>query len=98
MKSAEPALLDTCRPQQGYDRLLRRLDQALDMARTRQWLAGHSQPPLELEVKGLSAGDLLLLQQVLTRLGQHSSLAPPLYQAEQQYAADDCCQRPGTPA
>ena len=76
MKSAEPPLLDALHPQQGYDRLLRRLDQALDMARTRQWLEGLSQPPLELELQGLSTDDLLLLHQVLLRLGQSSGLTP----------------------
>ncbi len=98
MKSAEPPLLGIQRPQQGYDRLLRRLDQALDIARTRQWLDGFSHPPMELELQGLSADDLLLLQQVLLRLGQTSSQAAPQYQTEQNYAADDCSQRPGTPA
>ncbi|TVP91606.1 MAG: hypothetical protein EA348_03695 [Pseudomonadaceae bacterium] len=98
MKSAEPPLLDIQHANQGYDRLLRRLDQALDMARTRQWLEGLTYPPLELELQGLSADDLLLLRQVLLCLGQRSSLPAPVHQAEQQYATDACSQRPGTPA
>lgn len=98
MKSAEPPLLEALQPQQGYDRLLRRLDQALDMARTRQWLEGFNQLPVELELQGLSADDVHLLQQVLLRLGQVSGRVPAAYQAEQHYAADGYCQRPGTPA
>lgn len=57
----------------GYGRLLRRLDQALDMAHTRQWMGGETEP-LELELKGLSKADLLLLQQILCALAERTPL------------------------
>ena len=57
----------------GYGRLLRRLDQALDMAHTRQWMGGEAEPP-ELELKGLSEADLLLLQQILCALAERTPL------------------------
>lgn len=99
MKSMQTVCADTRVLQPGYDRLLRRLDQALDIAHTRQWLLGQSQLPAELEVQGLSRADLCLLQQVLCRLGSCSAswLSLP-QQAEQQYAADQAGQWPDTPA
>ena len=57
----------------GYGRLLRRLDQALDMAHTRQWMGGEAEPS-ELELKGLSEADLRLLQQILCALAERTPL------------------------
>ena len=66
----------------GYSRLLRRLDQALDMAHTRQWMGGNAELPSELELKGLSEADLLLLQQILCALAERTPLpdvSPPAH-------------------
>lgn len=49
----------------SYGRLLRRLDQAMDVARTRTWLAGSSNTPQDLEVCGLSPQDAQLLRDIL---------------------------------
>ena len=64
MKQVEPEPL-ACTRDSSYGRLLRRLDQALDVARTRQWMAGRQDVPAELEVYGLSRQDVQLLQQIL---------------------------------
>ena len=70
MKAPEPEPLACRNRDSSYDRLLRRLDQALDMARTRQWLDG--QPPglTELEVSGLSPEDLRLLWRILDTMAE----------------------------
>ena len=56
----------------SYGRLLRRLDRALDMARTREWLAGQTGTLTELELDGLSADDLQLLWRILQTLDDGS--------------------------
>ncbi len=50
----------------SYGRLIRRLDQAMDVARTRNWLAGEVRPPQEVEVCGLSTQDAHLLRHILS--------------------------------
>lgn len=52
----------------SYGRLLRRLDQAMDVARTRTWLAGNTSVPQELEVSGLSPQDARLLRDILSTM------------------------------
>jgi len=59
----------------SYGRILRRLDQALDMAYTRQWLAGYQGGAnAELELQGLSREDLTVLWQILKTLEIHTPL------------------------
>lgn len=58
----------------AYGKLLRRLDQALDMAHTRQWLRGYPELPADLELQGLSPEEMALLQQILIAI----SLRTPL--------------------
>ena len=51
------------------------------MAHTRQWMGGEAEPP-ELELKGLSEADLLLLQQILCALAERTPLpgvSPPAH-------------------
>ncbi|WP_090273429.1 hypothetical protein [Halopseudomonas litoralis] len=96
MKHVQPEPLASGRDS-SYGRLLRRLDQALDVARTRQWMAGREDVPAELEVCGLSKQDMQLLKQILgamqrdgmplgvTSLGR--AAAPPSV-----FAARDCTQ------
>jgi len=58
----------------SYGRLLRRIDQALDVARTRQWLAGQTPSLTELELSGLSQEDLQMLWRIIDTLAD----GPPL--------------------
>ncbi|MEE2798373.1 MAG: hypothetical protein VYB99_02220 [Pseudomonadota bacterium] len=58
----------------AYGRLLRRLDQALDMAHTRQWLSGYPELPSELELQGLSPEEMVLLQQILVAISTRTPL------------------------
>lgn len=58
----------------AYGRLLRRLDQALDMAHTRQWLSGYPELPSELELQGLSPEEMALLQQILVAISTRTPL------------------------
>ena len=64
MKSLDSVSLRYSRDS-SYGRLLRRLDQAMDVACTRQWMAGQLSAPGELEIQGLSDRDLQLLKQIL---------------------------------
>ncbi len=89
MKTPEPEPLSCWSRDSSYGRLLRRIDQAMDMARTRQWLDG--QPPglSELEVSGLSSEDIQILWRILDTLGATQSLPRyparlPADQAQQQ--------------
>ncbi|MEL0167756.1 MAG: hypothetical protein VW877_06455 [Pseudomonadaceae bacterium] len=72
MRAGSSAVL-TSRPQDSaYGRLLRRLDQALDMAHTRQWLSGYPELPADLELQGLSPEEMALLQQILVTISLRS--------------------------
>ena len=73
-----------------YGRLLRRLDQALDVARTRQWMAG--QPPsvpTELEVYGLTKQDMRLLRQILGTMKLDRVAASPSVLAACEEATEE---------
>lgn len=72
MKGTAPAVLSDWPRDSSYGRLLRRLDQAMDVARTRHWMAGRAPPVLELELSGLSAED----QQLLWRIIQELQVCP----------------------
>ena len=74
MKHVQPELLAGSHDS-SYGRLLRRLDQALDVARTRQWLAGQPSAPAELEVYGLSKQDMELLRQILRTMALEPAAA-----------------------
>ncbi|KKN92070.1 hypothetical protein LCGC14_0211280 [marine sediment metagenome] len=74
MKTPEPEPLLCWSRDSSYGRLLRRIDQAMDLARTRQWLAGQSPGLTELEVSGLSKEDLQVLWRILDTLGEKPSL------------------------
>lgn len=68
----------------SYSRILRRLDQALDVAHTRQWLAGYSGDCVaELELRGLSQEDLKVLWQILLSLDVYVPLPGVLPPAAQ---------------
>lgn len=87
MKSVQSAALRGDRDS-SYDRLLRRLDQAMDLACTRQWLSGQPSAPGELEIQGLSESDLRLLDQILrsmklNRVSASPSIISALYEAQQ---------------
>ncbi len=74
----------------AYGRILRRLDQALDMAHTRQWLTGYQAGSVtELELQGLSKEDLLVLWQILETLDSSTPLPgvlpAPAHYSNQQY-------------
>ncbi|MEH6565055.1 MAG: hypothetical protein V7756_07020 [Halopseudomonas sp.] len=73
----------------SYGRILRRLDQALDMAHTRQWLTGYQGGGIaELEVQGLSQQDLTVLWQILETLDASplpGVLPPPSQRYDQQH-------------
>ncbi|MBL4832954.1 MAG: hypothetical protein JKY26_03180 [Pseudomonas sp.] len=58
----------------SYGRLLRRLDQAMDMAHTRQWMEGSPPALTELELSGLTPEDQRLLWRILQALGTSVSL------------------------
>ena len=68
MKTPEPEPLSSWNRDSSYGRLLRRLDQAMDMARTRQWLNGQQPGLTELELSGLSKEDVRLLWRILDTL------------------------------
>ena len=68
MKTPEPEPLSSWNRDSSYGRLLRRLDQAMDMARTRQWLNGQKPGLTELELSGLSKEDVRLLWRILDTL------------------------------
>lgn len=59
----------------SYGRLLRKLDQAMDVACTRQWMAGQRSAPDELEIQGLSDKDLQLLKQILQSMNTDQAAA-----------------------
>lgn len=69
-----PAVMARQPQDSAYSKLLRRLDQALDMAHTRQWLSGYPELPTDLELQGLSPEEMALLQQILVTI----SLRTPL--------------------
>ena len=68
MKGSAPALLSDLPRDSSYGRLLRRLDQAMDMARTREWMAGRAPTVTELELSGLSVEDQQLLWRIIEEL------------------------------
>lgn len=75
MKSLDSTTLRSSRDS-SYGRLLRRLDQAMDMACTRQWLNGQAALPGELEIEGLSNADLQLLDKILRSMNLDPSASP----------------------
>lgn len=91
MKPLEPEPV-SCSRDSSYGRLLRRLDQALDVARTRQWMAGQPSVPAELEVYGLSEQDLRLLKRILSTMNHRRAAASPSV-----LAACDCTQQQSHP-
>lgn len=68
MKGTVPESQDRSRDS-SYGRLLRRLDQAMDMAHTRQWMEGSPPALTELELSGLTPEDQRLLWRILQALG-----------------------------
>lgn len=69
----------------SYGRLIRRLDQAMDVARTRNWLAGEVKPLEELELCGLSTQDARLLKHILSTMElARASPSPQVLAACQQ--------------
>lgn len=74
-----------CSRDSSYGRLLRRLDQAMDVASTRQWMSGQPSESGDLEIHGLSSTDLQLLRQILhsMNLGQVAA-SPSVVSALQQ--------------
>lgn len=72
----------------SYSRILRRLDQALDVALTRQWLAGSDTGSLyELELRGLSQEDMQVLRKILASIDASAMLpvvVPPAVQSGRQ--------------
>ena len=66
-----------CNGDSSYGRLLRRLDQAMDVASTRQWMSGQPNQPGELEIQGLSDRDLQLLKQILHSMNLDLAAASP---------------------
>ncbi|SDR85192.1 hypothetical protein SAMN05216421_0447 [Halopseudomonas xinjiangensis] len=77
MKTPEPEPLMCWNRDSSYGRLLRRLDQALDVARTRQWLTGQASGLTELELSGLSPEDANLLRRILNTLDVDRALPRP---------------------
>lgn len=75
MKSLDSAPLRYSRDT-SYGRLLRRLNQAMDVASTRQWMTGQ-QVQGELEVQGLTAADVQLLTQILHSMNLDRAAASP---------------------
>lgn len=76
MKGSTPALLSDLPRDSSYGRLLRRLDQAMDVARTREWMAGRAPTVTELELSGLSAEDQELLWRIIKELQVSETSAP----------------------
>lgn len=60
----------------SYGRLLRRLNQAMDVACTRQWMTGQPSVPGELEIQGLTDADLQLLNQILHSMNLERAASP----------------------
>ena len=60
----------------SYGRLLRRLNQAMDVACTRQWMTGQPSVPGELEIQGLTDADLQLLKQILHSMNLERAASP----------------------
>lgn len=73
MKGTVPESQDRSRDS-SYGRLLRRLDQAMDMAYTRQWMEGSPPVLTELELSGLTPEDQRLLWRILQALGNNMPL------------------------
>ncbi|WP_373185046.1 hypothetical protein [Halopseudomonas sp.] len=73
MKGTVPESQDRSRDS-SYGRLLRRLDQAMDMAYTRQWMDGTPPVLTELELSGLTQDDQRLLWRILQALETTISL------------------------
>lgn len=89
MKGVMPDLLEDRARDSSYGRLLRRLDQAMDMARTREWLSGQGPSMTELELSGLSSEDRMLLWRIIDELqlpprSEHFPSAPAHHQTRQQ--------------
>ena len=76
MKPSDSTPLSSSRDS-SYGRLLRRLDQAMDMACTRQWMSGQPSVPGELEIQGLNGRDLQLLKQILESMNLDLATASP---------------------
>ena len=90
MKGTVPESQDRSRDS-SYGRLLRRLDQAMDMAHTRQWMEGSPPALTELELSGLTPEDQRLLWRILQALGNTMPLpgsapAGPLTSAAHYHA------------
>ncbi|WP_152486777.1 hypothetical protein [Halopseudomonas pelagia] len=90
MKGSSPAPLSDWPRDSSYGRLLRRLDQAMDMARTREWMAGRAPPVTELELSGLSAEDQQLLWRIIEEIQVSAtsgrlSITPTAYDTCQQH-------------
>ncbi|MFO7704151.1 MAG: hypothetical protein R6V43_03295 [Halopseudomonas sp.] len=73
----------------SYGRLLRRVDQAMDVARTREWMAGRPLLVAELELSGLSVEDQQLLWRIIDALpvstpSSATPVAPALQETPQQ--------------
>ena len=88
MKPLDSAPL-RCSRDSSYGRLLRRLDQAMDVASTRQWMTGQPIESGDLEIQGLSARDLQVLKQILHTMNLDQAAASPsvmsaLHQTQQQ--------------
>lgn len=76
MRSLDSAPLRNSRDT-SYGRLLRRLNQAMDVACTRQWMTGQPNVPGELEIQGLSDADVHLLNQILQSMNLDQPAASP---------------------
>lgn len=76
MKPLDSAPL-RCSRDSSYGRLLRRLDQAMDVASTRQWMAGRLTGPGELEIQGLNDRDLRMLVRILHSMNLDQAAASP---------------------
>lgn len=80
MKSLDSTTLRSSRDS-SYARLLRRLDQAMDVACTRQWLTGQTALSGELEIEGLSNADRELLDQILRSMNRDQGASPAIVSA-----------------
>lgn len=76
MRSLDSAALRDSRDT-SYGRLLRRLNQAMDVASTRQWMTGQQSAPGELEIQGLDDADVRLLNQILQNMNLDRAAASP---------------------
>ena len=75
-----------CSRDSSYGRLLRRLDQAMDVASTRQWMNGQPIESVDLEIQGLSDADLQLLRQILHSMNLDQVAASPSVVPAHQHA------------